>query len=623
MNNMTISNISYTPAELLQLCHKIKKPKFQRDKMWDIKPCKNNVKKNKKERANNEDYIKFLIKTKNSVFPISLGTYLRENSEYYIIIDGNNRLNAIISFFQCPYEIFPEYYDELFDCIDRINDDKINENVKENWKESIKLLSYRNLYTLSRCDNLIDDDIGISRTTSRMIDNVFMKLQSMLKFDDGSPYDMSIIININQFKNGTYKEYCNIFEDINKYSNTLSNNELLAATLSDVNINVNDQRLKMDLIDIIKKYYDNRGHDEVLETYTFESNYDMKITAYDFIVGLQNYCSNKYDIIDNFSSDGTSPFFKLFSYLYISIERDSFTDLNINDFIEKILYSCNVIKNVYDSIMPSNINDKIFNKNSKCNRKSLIAKNSSLVLMTSIIANKDKISDTELTKSIKKGVIYHLLCNKKYLSKLSDDEYIQIQSHDKLTYQAGGCYIDNLCNNILKNPTINIFNNLDKNIFEYLLNYNLMSSYNEKTYEDKKSSNKRKALSFFEKILISNYYNKKMPNCYIENEKYSIEHVTPFSSSWNSCMMIDIDRLGNLFPTLDDINRLRSNGNLNIYLNNDFGKFVEELLPHNNYSNINEKNGKKTTIINKNLYDEYCLNNEKLYIKTMIDDIFN
>jgi hypothetical protein len=113
-----------------------------------------------------------------------------------------------------------------------------------------------------------------------------------------------------------------------------------------------------------------------------------------------------------------------------------------------------------------------------------------------------------------------------------------------------------------------------------------------------------------------------MPNCYLK-EKYSIEHISPYSSVWDG--VIDINRIGNLFPTLDKINTSRGNSNLDIYFNSknrDFTKFIKGLLP-GNYNEINIQNGRKTNMTDINKYNEYCVNNENMYIKTLIDDIFN
>ena len=617
-SRMTITNTTWTPAELLERYNKIKKPKFNRDLVWTIKSTDNTT---KRKRANFEEFLLFLFKTRNTVSAISLGAYLQNNEEYHVVIDGNNRINAIVSFFTCPYDVFTSYYNELFEYIDNIRDDKMTVNTKEGCKKAIKDLTYRKLSTFNRLDDIISDEIEIDRRIMRDIERKISEIQKKLRFPDDSPYDTHIKLVINEFKNGTNKEYCDTFEDINKYSNTLSHNELLAATLFESTITIADQNLKCKIITKIKEYYDNRGNDEVLDTYVMELDFNMEISAYDFMVGFQNYCSDEYKIIEYFSADGTSLFFKIYGYLYGSIEKDRFTHPNVNDFIDKILFACNIISEAFKTIMPVNINDNLFNKTSKNDCCKLVAKNSMTILFISIIANKDKKTDDILIKNIRLIVIYHILCNQKYLKNVSEENIKIIKTHDKIEYIAGGSYIDNICKSIIEHDNTKIFH-INKETFQNLLHEILKSSLNEKTYDQERITNKRRPLNFFDKILVSNFFNKKMSNFYLK-EKYSIEHISPYSSEWDES--IDINRLGNLFPTLEKINCSRGNSNLEIYFkpaNIEFTNFVRELLPEN-YNEINNHNGRKTKIININKYNEFCSNNEKLYIKTLVDDIFS
>lgn len=439
----------------------------------------------------------------------------------------------------------------------------MNINIKENCKNIIQKMSYRELSTFNRLDDIISDEIEIDRLIMRDIERKIVEIQKKLRFPDNSPYDTHIKLVINEFKNGTNKEYCETFEDINKYSNTLSHNELLAATLFETIITIVDQNLKCKIITKIKEYYDNRGNDEVLETYSMELDFNMAISAYDFMVGFQNYCSDEFKIIEHFSADGTSLFFKIYGYLYGSIEKDRFTHDIINGFIDKVLFACNIISQAYKTIMPVNINDNLFNKTSKNDCCKLIAKNPMTILFISVIANKDKISDNILIKNVRLVIIYHLLCNQKYLKNVSEENVKIIKTHDKLEYTAGGSYIDNICKSIIEHDNTKIFD-ISREIFQNLLNENLKSSLNEKTHYEERSTNKRRQLNFFDKILVSNFFNKKMPNSYLK-ERYSIEHTSPYSSNWEGS--IDINRLGNLFPTLEKINCSRGNNNLDIYYN--------------------------------------------------------
>jgi len=80
-STMTITNNIWTLSQLFDRIKNIKKPKFNRDMVWDITPNKSS--KNKKQKANFKEYILFLMKTNNSVFPISLGAHINNNQEFW------------------------------------------------------------------------------------------------------------------------------------------------------------------------------------------------------------------------------------------------------------------------------------------------------------------------------------------------------------------------------------------------------------------------------------------------------------------------------------------------------------------------------------------------------------
>ena len=605
--NMTIENTSWTLENLLNNRDIINKPKFQRDQKWTIEP-KNN-------KPNYKDYIIFLIENKNSVIPISLGTEIKNNKENYIVIDGNNRINAIIKFLQNPYCIFPEYYNKVIEFID--NCKYTDDILKEECKNIITNLNYKKISNFTTLNKILVNFV-IYGDLHKNIENELCKIQEKMRYKEQEPFNINIKLNINIFKNGTYNEYCKIFEDINKHANTLSENELLSAILFNTNITINDTKFKHILVDKIKKFYDDRGKNEALEKYEMELDYEQKINAFDFIIGFQNYCSEKYTVIHNFESSGLSLFFKLFKYLYSSLNQENFTIENVNKFIEDVNFACDILNSAYNSIFQENIDENIFNKSAVKN-KLLIRKNPMMLILISNIVNKN-IEKKKLINENKKCIIYHFLSNKKYLKNISDEDFATIKEEDKIQYTTGSAFIDNMCNTILNKDKNKIFN-ISKDKFKNLLKKNLKYHINEKTYNDERKTNKRRKLNLLDKILISNYWNRNIPNKHL-TEKYSIEHITPYSSIWNDT--IDIDRLGNIFPTLEEINSKRGNKSLSIYKEEYpiFYDVVKSLLHLDEYENINLYENRKNTIKSIESYNNICTKNEKLYVNNLIDELY-
>lgn len=618
-SSMIITNISWTLAQLWEKVKYLKKPKFNRDLVWDIIPIKNSDKK-QKTKANFKEYILFLMKTNNSVYPLSLGSHIINNTEFWYVIDGNNRINAIITFLDNPHKIFSEYYNVLFDYIDNINNEKINKEHKKQIKTTIVKFNYRKLSTFNRLDDNLDEDLLdiLDRKNLKEIENRIIEIQQKLRSKDGTPFDNCIRILINDFKHGTDTEYSELFENLNKYQNTFSQNQILAAVLSEVIIVMKDFQLKCEILKKVVEYYDNRGKNEVVEKYQMKLDFNQELSAYDFMVGFQNFYSEKYKIIGPFTQDGTSLFFKVFTNIYGSVlNKTNYTESNINDFIIKVTFACDIIENAFKKIMPENINNKYYNQQINGINSKLIPDNAMVILFISNIVNIDKLSEKEIINKNRCIIIYHLLCDKKYLKNINDENLKSLKFHDKLNYQPGGNFINNECAKILKGENIFI---ITKEQISYLLNEVLKCSYTNRL-NNKSSSKKRRHLNMFDKILISTFWFVNMSN-YYSKQTFETEHITPFSSTCEGD--IDIDRIGNLFPTLDYINSKRSNKNLEIYYkpeNIGFTNLISILLPLN-YDEINKRDGKKNNISSIEKYNEYCNKNEELYIKTLLDNLF-
>ena len=601
-NNLTIETMTWTLGKLLKESPNIIKPKFQRDKKWTLKPVNKKI-------PNYRDYIIFLKGTRNSVFPISLGTEIKQDNVIYLVIDGNNRINAIITFLLKPYLIFPEYYHTI---ISMINGSKItNKEILINWIQS---LTYNKLSTFKRI-HMIDGfpkDIIKSSDLQLALDDELTEIQNKFLINSDS-YDKIIHLNINIFRNGSYNDYCKIFQDINKHSNILSENELLSAILFNTETILSDEELEHQIRNKIKTFYENRGQQEVLTTYTM--NNEDKLNIFDFMVGFQNYCHEKYNVIPEFDSNGLSLFFRIFKLLYGGIDSNNFTTENIHEFIQNIVFSSYILDCSYRLIFSKNINDNIFGKSSKSNHN--LKKNQLILLLISIIVNKEKMSEKIFINKIRTVIIYHLLCSVRYLKNLSDEDLTFIRNEDTIGYSAGGSFINAMVKKIMSDEPSKILD-INKDKFMKLINTCVESNIHPKQLCDK--NKKRRQLNLLDRILLTNFYHRNMPQKYID-QNYSIEHITPFSSSWNG--EIDIDRLGNLFPTLNEINIHRGNKDLTIYKDKypEFYNIIINILPEK-YNEINHYENRKTTIISTEKYNDYCLRNEKLFIDNLINELY-
>ena len=87
--------------------NEFKNPLVNRKKKWVIHSHK------PKKQSNYNDYIDFLFLTGSTVENITLARMCDKEKIYYVNIDGNNRLNALLYFFKYPFLSYNTIFDVL------------------------------------------------------------------------------------------------------------------------------------------------------------------------------------------------------------------------------------------------------------------------------------------------------------------------------------------------------------------------------------------------------------------------------------------------------------------------------------------------------------------------------
>lgn len=623
MGFQKIENKQWKVNELIKKIesNEIKKPKFQRKKKWDLFFKKEN-------KPNVKDYIKFLFERQNTIDVITFGYDENDNKILYNI-DGNNRINAIQNFIYRPFDIFPEYLENISKIIPY-----------EELVELLKNETYDNIMNYKRLDKYLsekgklDNFKGtIDREKGYEIDDSIFEIQKKLSIncEDKSNFLHDVTINVNIFENYSNDELRNTFMQINKYNTKMTENELLCCSLYSItDFNITDEIFKTELIQYIKEYYKEKSKDESLQCYEYDEKYIMN--AYDFIVGFQNMICEKYNFLSsmNNNTDELYFLFRLWKCLFSNYDS-TFNDENVNEFIEIVIFTCNMLENVKNNIFTDKINKKLFNKSCSCKFDSL--KRNKLFIIVSAIAGykkKGEVEDDVIIKNISKAILYNFMID----DVETKDKKIELSIYNKLSYQAGGQFVDNLSKKLLQDPEY-ISNEITRDKFDSLLHH-LCHESNRKHYRydnDKTNNNlvlkhsKRRHIKFFAKTLMFYYYKENMPQNYLD-EKYSIEHIFPNSSIWTG--QLDKDRIGNLVPILNAINCGRGNTHIKYYYDTEEGaSFCDKLkhiLPNKNeydeYDSIIKHNKDCVKIINNEKYNTFCNKIEEIYIKNFLDTIF-
>ena len=150
----------------------------------------------------------------------------------------------------------------------------------------------------------------------------------------------------------------------------------------------------------------------------------------------------------------------------------------------------------------------------------------------------------------------------------------------------------------------------------------LLIKYSNKPNEKKIKNSKRRVLSLFHRIFYNIIVRLTTP-IDVLNEKYSIEHLIPFSIRYENA--IDRDRIGNLFPIPLEYNKKRGNKSISEY--NDICKeyylsTINNILSKEDYDRVVKYNGLKPYIEDNNMFNKICEKVEKRYIDKCIKFLF-
>jgi hypothetical protein len=624
-----IKNPDYSPR---QLCNLIKekqiiKPKFQRKKKWQSMPSSNKTKV-----PNDREFIDFLYKNGNSVYPISLAKI--SNNDKQNALDGNNRINAIVNFLNKPFSLYPERLSELMDNIQKYINDS---NIITQLKNLIKQINYDQLVTFKYnyyfkdqgYNDLYDKYLKIHRDE---LEIVFDKIIELFKIKKDR-FDNKVKILFNLFINYTPSEQAETFCDLNKYPGLLSEQEALAGRLYIIiipKINEEFKKIESDIKYFIAKYYIDQSKNEILDCHKFDNE---PLNAFEFCVGYQYYANSKCNLIEKPDNDGISIFFKIIKTLYGNNYDQVFTSENVNDFIGLIDKTINILTDIEEDIYIRKL-DGINNMFNTVNKKlRSLKKNNIFLILTAIIGYIRNGTDEKIIKkSITLAIYYHFIIQGFDNTNITNDEKKNRATYktcDGILYEAGGAYIDNKAKEYLKNPnsiSCDITEDIMRKVLLSLIKENIKPTEHITRTNGRDSKEKRRARKTHEKIMIFICFLKQVPISYLSKE-YWIEHFHPFSCSWDG--EIDIDRLGNIFPILKDINKSRGNKNISEYTNyitdKEFMKFIDYKPEQSIYDKtVNHSTpNRKPKIIDNTLYNDTCASNENKMVTTFIDYFYN
>jgi hypothetical protein len=556
------------------------KLRIQRKKRWvDFDP--------ESKKTNVYNFIKFILKTKNTVNPLLLVEKIVHNDKYMFVIDGNNRINAIISFLNKPLfylqELIPKDFPKDFQV--KLQETGLTSLLNEYSK--FKRFCNQNGFKDYHIETIKNDNGNVEDDYEDMIE----KLNAF--------HFLDIKIPVTKFEKIGAEDIKEIYEGVNTGGIKLTKQEILASTTSLCKYDSNSIDKFNDIKQEVIKYYDDMDNSEVLRV---EDTQCETLNLFEILISVQSLLCKEYKFIEPVGNLELDVIFKCYDIIY----GPNFQDYNpdLNNFIRKFEKACEFINKIQKTVYNSNINHKSIEKTLalKCNNFCL--------LLIWVYRNIESIEDKNFFRKVMNVVVYHELC--KMLQ--NTDIKKNFNNKDVLTYQAGGSYNVNLGKNILRKDME------QKHLPTKESMLDLLETLAKENIQDCIFTMKaqRKKPTKFIAIILSMYFNHTVPTNLLEGIK-NLDHIIPYSiTHWEGTL--DINRLGNCILIDEAINQSKGNRKIN-------DKFIKEhKLFYYNYPNDTEVNAimseDRKRITNTFKYNTMCERREKLYFNTIIDSLY-
>lgn len=656
-----------TLKELLNHYHgkNLFKPEVQRKMVWTINGPKN-------KGPSFRRYLDHFFKHKRAI-PIIVA----EIDGKIVLVDGNNRTNAWLRFSLEPYRIYSDYFKNFEDTLKDIMED---EDLYNKIIEKISKLSFESIDTDFDSvieENWDDEDVTVwwddlAGGKGRRVKRAWKDVRESFNFSHGGHFQPMVDAKVTLlvYLNYTKEELMEIYRDINSSIGSMSEFDILAATLGAKK--VPDAEFMINYVNImneIKTYYDNRNRkDELCEQFTVTDEWIPSL--FSLLLGLQETMAKKYGLFtelnftEAFDDTNKLPFiYKLWEIF----DRPENENLSIMDkliyFERKLELSCRRLKLIMDKMWPKlnktqqesrkTIKD-VFNTKKFDQRRLWKQESVQICLLLSILSSNNYANDTESENKIKRIIHYHFaLKDWKYLTENQgySKEEIKNNKDEKKIYQQFDWLFSSLptiranpklyCKQIHQNPNIWLDNYVNREKFTELL-HKLVDREIEKNKTTRNNEStagqRRKPVSYISFTLMFSWWYRRVTQSINDdiNENGGAlhnDHMFPFSTRSEDEIQPTLDRLGNSCPIMGALNSGRGNSNVAYFWQQPDVKAILDLL--NVYPTVNEYNqiieykthgGQQVPYFKANTliaYNKFCEENEKNYIDNFINSLYN
>ena len=222
----------YTVKHIISMVNekKITKPEFQRLIVWTNHP-------EKEGKSSFREFISFLMKAPQSC---QIVTVIRNKDGSFKLIDGSNRINAILIHEKSPFLLFPELIEPLIHIINyelHISNTQKERMVNEFKKMSHSEFSYLNNKKMKSKypdpepnSTETNSKICLSKEDRNKLIECIEDIQDNMKVD-GNPFDVIVKFPFREYDECDEMYTCELFIDMNKHHSKMEKRDMIAALL--------------------------------------------------------------------------------------------------------------------------------------------------------------------------------------------------------------------------------------------------------------------------------------------------------------------------------------------------------------------------------------------------------
>ena len=591
------------------LARQIVKARIQRRVKWVVKPRRG------RGGPDYQSFLRFVIRTRTLITPLLFVEKVHATGKFWLVIDGNNRLNAIHAFLCAPLAIFDEMIDPSWPR-------ELQQRLQQ---ASYETLISRECGTLKKfCFRWTMSD-EYYKTMGTAIGDAALRQREAdyetLVDDLGKLRFKDIQVSYSLFENISSEGICELYEAVNTAGMPLTRQEILAASTAHMTYTaaelVHFHAIRVE----VAKYYDLAAKHEYLALESAGGDTDAgargdALNMFELLMGVQHWLHNQYPRLMEPPQHKKSldVVFHLFE-IWHGFDTPT-APVEVSAFIHAVQAACDRLHTICAE----------FELFSATSRKSKMAPNATnlvflLVALMRTVPSSATEEDRRRCDDHARGLLlYDILC-RLWAKERSKSHHDDLPWPNPLKSGRTTGYTRKQGARLLSSDIHTVFPLPARTYFEQLWTM-LLHHNNRQTYVESEKPVLRRTIPAFQELALAIYYHRHLSRDALARIAHmACDHIIPWSlKAWDG--EVNLDRLGNRMYIDERTNLTKSNKPLT-------AAFIQEhKLEYYAYPTeaqyaaiVKASSSNGTFYLVRDQYEKMCEDREKRVIDTALTSI--